>query len=245
VRQLGANAHGEVLEAGQVPDCYLGLLLHDDNYAGAAGVLIVSPAALLHPSVPQPDGALLYELVTGHPDRAPRELVFLADLTVELVQAVAQRRVRLGEQVAVAVQHEAGRGVAGPHGDLLRGGAGRDPQRHRRVPQVVDAQAPGRPAARVAGRQMRLRNAVTRSGPPADERNTGSVGRPGARRCSASSSTTRPGSPIRRRLARVLGGPNSSRPSTSTTVSATSTVPASRSTRLRRSPASSPMRSPP
>jgi hypothetical protein len=84
VGQLGANAHGEVLEAGQVPDCYLGLLLHDDNYAGAAGVLIVSPAAVLHPSVPQPDGALLYELVTGHPDRAPRELVFLADLTVEL-----------------------------------------------------------------------------------------------------------------------------------------------------------------
>jgi hypothetical protein len=84
VRQLGANAHGEVLEAGRVPDCYLGLLLHDAYYGGAAGVLIVSPAAVLHPSVPQPDGALLYELVTGHPDRAPRELVFLADLAVEL-----------------------------------------------------------------------------------------------------------------------------------------------------------------
>jgi hypothetical protein len=27
---------------------------------------------------------VLYELVIGHPDRAPRELVFLADLTVEL-----------------------------------------------------------------------------------------------------------------------------------------------------------------
>jgi hypothetical protein len=27
---------------------------------------------------------VLYELLTGHPDRAPRELVFLADLTVEL-----------------------------------------------------------------------------------------------------------------------------------------------------------------
>jgi hypothetical protein len=34
--------------------------------------------------VPQPDGTVLYELVTGHPDRTPRELVFLADLTVEL-----------------------------------------------------------------------------------------------------------------------------------------------------------------
>jgi hypothetical protein len=47
-------------------------------------VLVVAPAALLHPVVPQPDGTVLYELVTGHPDRAPRELVFLADLTVEL-----------------------------------------------------------------------------------------------------------------------------------------------------------------
>jgi hypothetical protein len=27
---------------------------------------------------------VLYELLTGHPNRAPRELVFLADLTVEL-----------------------------------------------------------------------------------------------------------------------------------------------------------------
>jgi hypothetical protein len=27
---------------------------------------------------------VLYELLTGHPDRAPRQLVFLVDLTVEL-----------------------------------------------------------------------------------------------------------------------------------------------------------------
>jgi hypothetical protein len=83
VAQLGANAFGEVLEPGRVPDCYLGLRLHlvgDDQ----AGVLVVAPAALLHPVVPQPDGTVLYELVTGHPDRVPRELVFLADLTVEL-----------------------------------------------------------------------------------------------------------------------------------------------------------------
>jgi hypothetical protein len=84
VAQLGANAHGEVLEPGRVPNCYLGLLLPDADDAQAAGVLIVSPAALLHPVVPQPDGTVLYELLTGHPDRAPRELVFLADLTVEL-----------------------------------------------------------------------------------------------------------------------------------------------------------------
>jgi hypothetical protein len=47
-------------------------------------VLIVAPAALLHPSVPQPAGSLLYELVTGHPERQSGELVFLADLICEL-----------------------------------------------------------------------------------------------------------------------------------------------------------------
>jgi hypothetical protein len=83
VAQLGANAHGEVLEPGRVPDCYLGLLL-DPLAAETPEVLVVAPAALLHPAVPQPDGTALYELVTGHPDRTPHELVFLADLTVEL-----------------------------------------------------------------------------------------------------------------------------------------------------------------
>jgi hypothetical protein len=47
-------------------------------------VLVVAPAALLHRQIPQPHGQVLYELLTGHPDRAPRELVFLADLTTEL-----------------------------------------------------------------------------------------------------------------------------------------------------------------
>jgi hypothetical protein len=84
VAQLGANAFGEVLEPGRVPDCYLGLRLDPADDAQAAGVLVVAPAALLHPAVPQPDGTVLYELVTGHPDRTPRELVFLADLTMEL-----------------------------------------------------------------------------------------------------------------------------------------------------------------
>jgi hypothetical protein len=82
--QLGANALGEVLEPGRVPDCYLGLRLDPVGDAQAAGVLIVGPVVLLHPAVPQPDGALLYELLTGHPDRSPHELMFLADLAVEL-----------------------------------------------------------------------------------------------------------------------------------------------------------------
>jgi hypothetical protein len=84
VVQLGANAHGEILEPGRVPDCYLGLLLDPPGHTEPAGALVVAPASLLHPCVPQPDGTLLYELLTGHPDRAPHELVFLADLTVEL-----------------------------------------------------------------------------------------------------------------------------------------------------------------
>jgi hypothetical protein len=86
VGQLGANAHGEILEAGRVPDCYLGLLLDPAEDAEAAGVLVVAPAALLHPVVPHPDGTVLYELVTGHPDRTPQELVFLVGIgTLSLV----------------------------------------------------------------------------------------------------------------------------------------------------------------
>jgi hypothetical protein len=84
VEQLGVNAHGQVLEAGRVPDCYLGLLLDPVDGAEAAGVLVVSPVALLHPAVPQPDGTMLYALLTGHPDRQPQDVVFLADLTMEL-----------------------------------------------------------------------------------------------------------------------------------------------------------------
>jgi hypothetical protein len=71
VAQLGANAHGEVLEPGRVPDCYVGLLLPAGDPNQAPSVLVVSPAAFLHPGVCQPDGTLVYELVTGHPDRAP------------------------------------------------------------------------------------------------------------------------------------------------------------------------------
>lgn len=73
--QLGANAHGEVLEPGRVPDCYLGLLLDPPRDQRVGSVLVVVPASLLDPCVPQPGGTLLYELVTGHPDRAPHELV--------------------------------------------------------------------------------------------------------------------------------------------------------------------------
>jgi hypothetical protein len=84
VDQLGPNALGEALEPGRVADCYLGLLLDPPSDRNAGRVLVVAPASLLHPAVPQPDGTLLYELLTGHPNRHPGELVFLPDLTVEL-----------------------------------------------------------------------------------------------------------------------------------------------------------------
>ena len=66
--QLGANAFGEVLVPGRVPDCCLGLRL--DRSAAirrrCAGGRSGRPA---HPVVPQPDGTVLYELVTGQPER--------------------------------------------------------------------------------------------------------------------------------------------------------------------------------
>ena len=84
--QLGPNALGEVLEPGRVADCYLGLLLPPGSVGEpeAGTVLVVGPAALLHPRVPQPAGSLVYELLTGHPEREAGELVFVADLTGEL-----------------------------------------------------------------------------------------------------------------------------------------------------------------
>jgi hypothetical protein len=87
VLRLGPNAFGEQLQPGRVTDCYLGILL-DQPLAEIAPepgrVLVVAPAALLGEQIPQAHGQVLYDLVTGHPDRSPRELVFLADLTVEL-----------------------------------------------------------------------------------------------------------------------------------------------------------------
>jgi hypothetical protein len=108
VDQLGPNALGEALEPGRVADCYLGLLL-PPGPAGepeAGTVLVVAPAALLHPGVPQPAGSLLYELLTGHPEREPGELVFVADLTCELRAWPTDTWTAVGvdpEQVAQAV----------------------------------------------------------------------------------------------------------------------------------------------
>jgi hypothetical protein len=61
---------------------------------------------LLHPRVPQPAGSLIYELNTGHPEREPHDLVFLADLTGELRAWPNDTWAKLGidpDQVAQAV----------------------------------------------------------------------------------------------------------------------------------------------
>jgi hypothetical protein len=108
VDQLRPNALGEVLEPGRVVDCYLGLLLPSPP-AGereAGTILIVAPAALLHPRVPQPAGSLVYQLLTGHPEREPGELVLVADLTCELRAWPQDTWAKVGvdpQQVAQAV----------------------------------------------------------------------------------------------------------------------------------------------
>jgi hypothetical protein len=82
VDQLGPNALGETLEPGRVANVYLGLLLPPGPVGEpeAGTVLVIAPSTLLHPAIPQPAGSLLYALLTGHPEREPGELVFVADL---------------------------------------------------------------------------------------------------------------------------------------------------------------------
>jgi hypothetical protein len=46
--------------------------------------VVVGPSARLDQRVRQPDGRAVYDLLGGHPDRTARDLVFVADLAVEL-----------------------------------------------------------------------------------------------------------------------------------------------------------------
>jgi hypothetical protein len=100
-----------------VPDCYLGLLLDPADDGQAAAVLVVAPAVLLHPVVPQPDGTVLYELLTGHPDRTPGQLVFLTDLTLELRTWPTDTWAKVG----IDPQAAASAVVAAWHGGPLKG----------------------------------------------------------------------------------------------------------------------------
>jgi hypothetical protein len=112
-------------------------------------VLVVAPAALLHPAVPQPDGAVLYELLTGHPDREPHELVFLADLTVEL--RLAHRHL--------------GQAQGGPAGGRRRGDHRLAPGRPQRPP-AGRADRRGGDGAGAAAHDLRARAAPQSAGPP-------------------------------------------------------------------------------
>ena len=115
--QLGRNAHGQVLKPGRVLDCYLGLLVDPADDGRGAAVLVVAPAALLDPGVPQPHGTVLYQLLTGHPDRMPGQLVFLTDLTVELRAWPSDTWAKVG----VDPQTAAGAVIAAWHRGHLRG----------------------------------------------------------------------------------------------------------------------------
>jgi hypothetical protein len=149
VLRLGPNAYGEQLQPGRVADCYLGILL-DQPLAEIAPepgrVLVVAPAALLHRQIPQPHGQVLYDLLTGHPDRVPRKLVFLADLTVELRAWPQQTWIAVGISPEAALLAVVDRWRAGQLKGLELGGV-----------SVEEARALGRPPMGYVREQLRTR----------------------------------------------------------------------------------------
>jgi hypothetical protein len=149
VRRLGPNSFGEELTPGAVDDCCLGLLVDQPLAASLpapGSLLVVGPAALLHPRVRQPDGRAVYDLVTGHPDRASRDLVFLADLAVEL---------RAWQGTDWATQGIDVEGVAEAIMQLARRGQVR--ARWYQGLTADDAKALGRPAMDYAREELRAR----------------------------------------------------------------------------------------
>lgn len=149
VLRLGPNAYGEQLQPGRVADCYLGILL-DQPLAEVApepgSVLVVAPAALLHREIPQPHGRVLYDLLTGHPERAPQELVFLADLTVELRAWPQQTWTTVGVTPEAALWAVVDRWRAGHLKGLELGGV-----------SAEEARALGRPAMGYVREELRER----------------------------------------------------------------------------------------
>ncbi len=147
--RLGPNAYGEHLRPGRITDCYLGILL-DQPLAEIAPepgrVLVVTPAALLHQDIPQPHGQVLYDLVTGHPDRTPRELVFLADFTVELRAWPQQTWTAIGISPEAALLAVVDRWRAGHVKGLELGGV-----------SAEEARALGRPPMGYLREQLRAR----------------------------------------------------------------------------------------
>jgi hypothetical protein len=149
MRRLGPNPFGEQLQPGTVADCSLGLLVDQPLAASLptpGSLLVVGPAALLHPKVRQPDGRAVYDLVTGHPARTQRELVFLVDLVVELREWQDTDWATLGVDVE---------GVAEALVLLARRGQVRARWCHDLAAE--DAKALGRPAMDYAREQLRGR----------------------------------------------------------------------------------------
>jgi hypothetical protein len=149
VVRLGPNAFGEYLQPGRVSDCYLGILLDQplaEIMPEPGRVLVVAPAALLRREIPQPHGQVLYDLVTGHPDRAPQDLVFLADLTVELRAWPQETWTALGISPEVALLSVVDLWRAGHLKGLELGGV-----------NVEEARALGRPPMGYVREQLRER----------------------------------------------------------------------------------------
>ncbi len=89
---------------------------------------------------------MLYDLLTGHPDRAPRDLVFLADLTAELRAWPQQNWIAVGISPEVALLAVVDRWRAGQVKALEFGGVSAD-----------EARALGRPAMTYVREQLRDR----------------------------------------------------------------------------------------
>jgi hypothetical protein len=170
VRRLGPNAYGEQLQPGRIADCYLAILL-DQPLAEVAPepgrVLVVAPAALLHSAIPQPDGQVLYELLTGHPDRVPRDLVFLADLTVELRAWPPQTWAAAGVSPEAALLAVVDRWRAGQVKGLEVGGVGAEEARAlaRSAMTLVREQLRARLAREVSRRYLRWLHPTSRRRP--------------------------------------------------------------------------------
>ncbi len=149
VRRLGPNSFGEELSPGAVDDTYLGLLVDQPLAASLpapGSLLVVGPSALLEERVRRPDGRAIYDLLTGHPDRGARELVFLADLAVEL---------RVWQDVDWRVLGIDVEGVAEAIVQLARRGQVRARWYHEL--SAEDAKALGRPAMDYARAELRDR----------------------------------------------------------------------------------------
>ncbi len=170
MRRLGPNAFGEQLQPGRVGDCYLAILL-DQPLAEIApepgSVLVVAPAALLHEQIPQPDGQVLYELLTGHPDRASRDLVFLADLTVELRAWPQQSWIAVGISPEAVLLAVVDRWRAGHVKGLELGGVSVEEARALARPAMayVREQLRGRLAREVSRRYLRWLHPTSRRRP--------------------------------------------------------------------------------